>query len=182
MLCQSMRVICNKNNRKMLNQLLADYPAAADSYDEMLDPSTRPRAHWRAMLDSLAGESPEVMHQRLEMVQREVRENGVTYNVYTDVKGTQRPWDLNVLPLIQPHDEWAGIEAGMIQRATLLNKILADVYGEQKMLEEGLLPPALIHGHAGFLRPCHATQRRDRFALLCDRSGARSQRALVGGG
>jgi uncharacterized circularly permuted ATP-grasp superfamily protein/uncharacterized alpha-E superfamily protein len=149
----------------MLNQLLADYRVAAGNYDEMLDASNRPRAHWRSMLESLAAETPEMMRQRLEMVQREVRENGVTYNVYTDAKGVQRPWDLNVLPLILPHDEWAGIEAAVIQRATLLNQILVDVYGEQKILEQGLLPPALIHGHAGFLRPCHGMQHSDGIAL-----------------
>ena len=149
----------------MLNQLLANYRVAADSYDEMLDAANQPRAYWRPILESLAKESPEMMRQRLEMVQREVRENGVTYNVYTDAKGMQRPWDLNVLPLILPHDEWAGIEAAVIQRATLLNQILVDVYGPQKMLEEGLLPPALIHDHAGFLRPCHGMQHSDGIAL-----------------
>ena len=149
----------------MLNPLLADYPVAADSYDEMRDATNQPRAHWRPMLESLSGESPETMRQRIEMVQREVRENGVTYNVYTDAKGMQRPWDLNVLPLILPQHEWAGIEAAVIQRATLMNQILADVYGDQKMLQEGLLPQALVHDHAGFLRPCHGIKHSDGIAL-----------------
>jgi len=149
----------------MIDQLLVDYFTSPGSFDEMLDESNQPRAHWRTMLDSLAREKPEVMRQRIEAVQRQVRENGVTYNVYTDEKGMQRPWDLNVLPLILPHDEWAGIEAAVIQRATLMNRILVDVYGEQKMLEEGLLPSALIHGHAGFLRPCHGLKHQDGIAL-----------------
>ena len=149
----------------MLSQLLADYSAAPGSYDEMLDGAAQPRAHWRSLLESLARESPQVMRQRLEMVQREVRENGVTYNVYTDAKGIKRPWDLNVLPLILPHDEWAGIEAAVIQRATLLNRILLDVYGEQKIVEEGLLPAALIHDHAGFLRACHGQPQDGGVAL-----------------
>ncbi len=131
----------------------------------MLDATKQPRAHWRTLLDSLAHEAPDVMRKRTESVQRQVRENGVTYNVYTDDKGMQRPWDLNVLPMILPHDEWAGIEAAVIQRATLMNRILIDVYGEQKMLEERLLPPALIHGHAGFLRPCHGMRHKDGIAL-----------------
>jgi uncharacterized circularly permuted ATP-grasp superfamily protein/uncharacterized alpha-E superfamily protein len=149
----------------MLNQLLADYPASPGGFDEMLDATKQPRAHWRTLLDSLAHEAPDVMRKRTESVQRQVRENGVTYNVYTDDKGMQRPWDLNVLPMILPHDEWAGIEAAVIQRATLMNRILIDVYGEQKMLEERLLPPALIHGHAGFLRPCHGMRHKDGIAL-----------------
>lgn len=148
-----------------MHQLLANYQAAPACFDEMLDASNQPRAHWRTMLDSLSEETPDMMRQRLEMVQRQVRENGVTYNVYADAKGLQRPWDLNVLPLILPHDEWAEIESAVIQRATLLNRILGDVYGEQTLLQDGLLPPALIHGHAGFLRPCHGMQHPDGVAL-----------------
>ena len=149
----------------MLNSLLAKYSPQSDSYDEMLDAARLPRKHWRTILDSLAGETPEMMTKRLEMVQRQVRENGVTYNVYADVQGVQRPWDLNCLPFILPYNEWAEIEAGVIQRATLLNKILVDVYGEQNLLREGLLPPALIHGHGGFLRPCHGKRHLDQIAL-----------------
>ena len=149
----------------MLNNLLAKYSPQADSFDEMLDPAKVPRAHWRTILDSLAGETPEIIAKRLEMVQRQVRENGVTYNVYTDAKGIQRPWDLNFLPFILPQNEWAEIEAGVIQRATLLNKILVDLYGEQSILKEGLLPPTLVHGHGGFLRPCHGKKHLDDIAL-----------------
>ena len=149
----------------MPNQLLAPYLAAPDGFDEMLDADKAPRAHWRAMLANLEHEAPDMMRQRLEMVQRQVRENGVSYNVLADAGTRPRQWDLNVLPLILPHEEWSGIEAAVIQRATLLNKILGDVYGEQAMLREGLLPSALIHGHAGFLRPCHGMRHHDDVAL-----------------
>jgi uncharacterized circularly permuted ATP-grasp superfamily protein/uncharacterized alpha-E superfamily protein len=149
----------------MPNQLLAPYLAAPDGFDEMLGADKVPRAHWRAMLANLEHEAPDMMRQRLEMVQRQVRENGVSYNVLADAGTRPRQWDLNVLPLILPHEEWSGIEAAVIQRATLLNKILGDVYGEQAMLREGLLPPALIHGHAGFLRPCHGMRHHDDVAL-----------------
>jgi uncharacterized circularly permuted ATP-grasp superfamily protein/uncharacterized alpha-E superfamily protein len=149
----------------MLDQLLAGYPAAPDAFDEILDATLQPRAHWRTMLDRLADEPPEMMRQRIEAVQRQVRENGVTYNVYADAKGMLRPWDLNVLPLILPHQEWAEIEAAVLQRATLLNRLLLDVYGEQRVLAEGHLPPALIHSHAGFLRPCHGMRHQGNIAL-----------------
>ena len=149
----------------MLDRLIAGYSALPGSFDEMLDGARQPRAHWRTILESLAGEKPEMMRQRIEAVQRQVRENGVTYNVYSDDKGIQRPWDLNVLPLILPHAEWDAIEAAVVQRATLLNHILVDVYGEQNLLRERLLPSALIHGHAGFLRPCHGLRNQGGVAL-----------------
>jgi uncharacterized circularly permuted ATP-grasp superfamily protein/uncharacterized alpha-E superfamily protein len=149
----------------MLKQLLAEYRAAPNSFDELLDTNQQPRAHWRDMLGSLAKESPHSMRQRLDAVESHIRENGVTYNVYADAKGMQRPWDLNPVPLILPHEEWTGIEAAVIQRANLLNKILGDVYGAQRLLQEGLLPPALIHGHSGFLRPAHGIRHPDDVAL-----------------
>jgi uncharacterized circularly permuted ATP-grasp superfamily protein/uncharacterized alpha-E superfamily protein len=152
-------------NPPSAHPLLDRYLAAPDGFDEMLDAARAPRAHWRAMLASLGQEAPDLMRQRLEMVRHQVRENGVTYNVPADAEGKQRAWELNVLPLILPHEEWSGIEAAVIQRATLLNKILGDVYGPQDMLREGLLPPALVHGNAGFLRPCHGMQHQDGVAL-----------------
>jgi uncharacterized circularly permuted ATP-grasp superfamily protein/uncharacterized alpha-E superfamily protein len=154
-----------KSMRNSMDKLLADYHAAPACFNEMLVANNQPRAHWRTMLDGLAQEAPEIMHQRLEFVQQQVRENGVTYNVYGDAMGQQRPWDLNVLPMIIPQNEWAEIESAVVQRATLLNRVLGDVYGEQSLLQEGLLPPALIHGHAGFLRPCHGIKHPDDVAL-----------------
>lgn len=149
----------------MLSPLLAAYSRSQNRHDELLDSSGEPRQHWHALLEMLAAEAPSEMRQRSEAVRRLVRENGVTYNVYADTKGVQRPWDLDVLPFILPHEEWADIEAAVIQRATLLNAILNDVYGEQTLLRNGQLPPSLVHGHAGFLRPCHGIQHPDNIAL-----------------
>ena len=144
---------------------LAPYPRAADRYDEMLEAPGEPRPHWRQMCEELESTSPDRMQARIAEVERQVRENGITYNVYADPMGSDRPWDLDLLPLILPHDEWAGIESAVRQRATLLNAVLADVYGEQRLLKEGLLPAALVYGHAGFLRPCHGIDAREGVRL-----------------
>ena len=145
--------------------LVANYPAARKRFDEMFGADGAARAHWRTLFDLLAREGADAMHQRVDAVERQVHENGVTYNIYADPKGMQRPWELDALPFILPADEWAQIEAAVRQRATLLNRILGDVYGDQVMMAEGLLPPALIHGHAGFLRPCHGIRQGDDVAL-----------------
>ncbi len=142
----------------MPQQLLAAWPRDSVTYDEMLDAGRAPRAHWQTMFERLAATPAEFMRERLQWVQREVRESGVTYNVYADPQGTDRPWDLDVLPFILPHAEWQGIERAIAQRAKLLNAVLADVYGEQKLLADGALPPALVYGHAGFLRPLRGAQ------------------------
>lgn len=135
--------------------LLEHYPHTGARYDELLSAPHTLRPHWRALFDTLDRASPAQMQERLASVQRQIRENGITYNVYADPRGVERPWELDLLPLVIPADEWSAISTAIAQRATLLNSILQDVYGPQQMLAEGLLPPALIHGHAGFLRPCH---------------------------
>lgn len=145
--------------------LLKAYPGSALRHDEMLGSNQEPRPHWLPLLKHLAREEPEVMRQRLQTVGRQVRENGVTYNVYADPRGSQRPWSLDVLPLILPPDEWAQIESAVIQRASLLNQVMADIYGPQQLMSEGLLPTALVYGNGGFLRPCHAIAPHAGIAL-----------------
>ena len=146
-------------------QLLSDYPPAVGRYDEMFESDHIPRPQWKTMFDQLSSASPELMRERLQSVQRQVSENGITYNVYADSQGTDRPWDLDVLPLILSHEEWRSIESAIVQRVTLLNKILLDVYGSQSLLQQGALPPALVYGHAGFLRPVHGAPARGNTLL-----------------
>lgn len=93
--------------------------------------------------------------RRWSEVQQLIRENGVTYNVYGDPRGLQRPWQLDPIPLLLPEAEARAIEVGLIQRARLLEQILADLYGPQQLLHSGKLPAELVFGHPGFLRPCH---------------------------
>lgn len=144
----------------VLNQLYF-----SDRYNELLDSNGLPRPHWQAMVTQLESEEPSVMKKRIEAVQRQIRDNGVTYNVYADTHGLQRPWDLDVLPLIIPEEEWQHIAAAVAQRASLLNQILLDVYSTQQLLSSGQLPPALIYGHNGFLRPCVGMAHDDNIAL-----------------
>jgi uncharacterized circularly permuted ATP-grasp superfamily protein/uncharacterized alpha-E superfamily protein len=142
----------------MSRELLAGYPQATDRYDELFAAPHTPRAHWKPLIEQLALWPAERTRERLHSVHSQVRENGVTYNVYADPQGADRPWELDLLPMILPQEEWSTVEAAIVQRATLLNKVLIDVYGEQHLLKEGLLPPALVYGHAGYLRPCHGVK------------------------
>ena len=98
------------------------------------------------------------MHLRTETLARQIRDNGVTYNVYADTNGTQRPWSLGLFPLIISPQDWQHIEAGIAQRMRLLDKIVADVYGPQDLLAKGLIPPALVQGHPGYLRAMHGVK------------------------
>ena len=138
----------------MLRTLLSIYSHSPRRFDEMLDAGGKVRAHWQEFFEHLDQAPPELMRQRLEVIDRRIQENGVTYNVYADPNGADRPWAIDPLPLILPAKEWQQIEAAVGQRARLLDATLADLYGEQRMLKEGALPPALVFGQRGYLWPC----------------------------
>ncbi|MBP8214511.1 MAG: circularly permuted type 2 ATP-grasp protein [Propionivibrio sp.] len=138
----------------MPSNLLSMYPRMPDRFDEMLAESGEVRAPWQPFFEHLNAATPEQMRHRHNYVHRRIQENGVTYNVYADPKGADRPWELDPLPLILSANEWAEISGAVTQRARLLNAVLGDLYGEQQLLREGILPPALVFGHNGFLGPC----------------------------
>nr|BFD39334.1 circularly permuted type 2 ATP-grasp protein [Pseudomonas sp. FFPRI_1] len=134
--------------------LLDRYPLTAGTYHELLDDQGAVRAHWQRLLEQLQRSSPAQLAQRQALLTRQIHENGVTYNVYADPKGADRPWELDLLPHVIPADEWQRLAAGIAQRARLLNAVLADLYGPQRLISEGLLPAELVFGHNNFLWPC----------------------------
>ncbi|NRH27374.1 circularly permuted type 2 ATP-grasp protein [Pseudomonas sp. MS19] len=134
--------------------LLADYPRSAGTYHELLDSKGRVREHWQRLYQQLQRSTPAQIQQRQALVSRQIQENGVTYNVYADPEGADRPWELDLLPNLIPANEWQQIAAGVAQRATLLNQVLADIYGPQELIAEGLLPAELIFGHNNYLWAC----------------------------
>jgi uncharacterized circularly permuted ATP-grasp superfamily protein len=96
------------------------------------------------------------LDRRVAQVEQQIRLDGVTHNVFAESGSggvSARPWSLQLLPLIIEPADWAAIEAGVVQRAELLERMLADLYGPQTLLHEGLLPPALLLRHPGWLRP-----------------------------
>ncbi|UVK99314.1 circularly permuted type 2 ATP-grasp protein [Pseudomonas sp. B21-048] len=134
--------------------LLDCYPLTAGTYHELLDDSGAVRPHWRRLFDHLQRSTPAQLVQRQALLTRQIQENGVTYNVYADPKGADRPWELDLLPHVIAADEWEQLSAGIAQRARLLNAVLADLYGPQRLIAEGLLPAELVFGHNNFLWPC----------------------------
>ncbi len=135
----------------MLNRLLSGYTSVEGRYDELLSAPGEPRPHWDAFLRSLAGREGIEVSETLSLMEREIRENGITYNVYADPKGADRPWEVDPLPLLLSATEWDEIAAGIAQRADLLNRVLGDIYGPQDLLRSGAIPPAIIFGHSGYL-------------------------------
>lgn len=125
----------------------------AARYDELRDEGSALRDHWRPLIDTLSAMTPDEYARRRAAADGVIRDNGVTYNVYDEAGGHARPWQLDIMPFVIGAADWRLIEAGVIQRATLANEILRDIYGPQRLIAEGHLPPQLVFGHPQFLRP-----------------------------
>lgn len=132
--------------------------AAADAVlatTHVTGPHALPAPEWSRFFNHLGPDGFADLDRRTADLQRQVRDNGITYNVYADADGPQRPWSLDLFPLIVTPSCWQQIEAGVLQRVRLLEHILDDVYGPRELLAANLLPPALVHGHPGYLRAMH---------------------------
>src|SRR5580700_1385805 len=138
----------------MIDARLETYLSDTRRYDELLDSSGAVRAHWRPLIDALASEGADAVRRGVDLARRLIVENGVTYNVYADPQGRDRPWVLDPLPILLTAAEWQEIEAGVAQRARLFDALLTDLYGPQSLLADGTVPPQLPFGHPNFLWPC----------------------------
>src|SRR6266403_2170477 len=137
------------------------YLSDSRRYDELLDGSGAVRAHWQPLIDRLVSDGAEGVRRGVELTRRLIIENGVTYNVYADSQGRDRPWVLDPLPLLLTAAEWREIELGVVQRARLFDALLADLYGAQRLLVDGTIPAELPFGHPNFLWPCHGIPETD---------------------
>ena len=137
----------------MIGDLYQSALRYGDTYDESSADGVRPRPHWEPLMESLHTLGPEELGRRWALAERRIRENGITYNIYGDPLGANRPWRTDVVPLLIPEEEWSFIEAGIIQRAELLSRLLEDLYGDQNLLKDGHFPGALLFGNPAFLRP-----------------------------
>ncbi|OAN88514.1 molybdopterin oxidoreductase [Marinobacter sp. EhC06] len=150
-----------------VTDILRQYHPVPDRFDELGSMGSGPKSHWRPLLQQLNLESVDSLNIRAQAVSNAIAEDGVTYNVYEDPRGDSRPWEVDLLPLILGADEWQWLSKAVAQRAELLDSVLADLYGEQSLLKEGLMPPALVYGQAGFQWPCQGIEPADgRFLHL----------------
>ncbi|MBN8247660.1 MAG: circularly permuted type 2 ATP-grasp protein, partial [Verrucomicrobia bacterium] len=124
----------------------------------MTDAAGKQRPHYRRLIRELQRLGADELRRRDETGRRIVHEQGVTYNVYGDPRGMERPWGLDPVPLLIEADEWSRLEAALQQRARLLDRILADCHGPQNLIRSGWLPPALVFAQPDFLRPAHGAR------------------------
>ena len=137
------------------DELLQSYRLAGSKrYDEMLAPDGKVRPHWRGLLSELWSLSESERLTRAARMDRRVRETGIAYDIFSDPNKPSQRWQLDLAPVVFSSAEWRWLEAALIQRARLFDALLADVYGEQRLMREGLVPPELIFSDSSYLRPC----------------------------
>jgi uncharacterized circularly permuted ATP-grasp superfamily protein/uncharacterized alpha-E superfamily protein len=144
-----------------LSRLAHGYEPRPGAFDEMLDGQGQVRPAWRKLLEHFDAMGNEELARRWDKARQLIHENGVSYNVYGDPQGLERPWTLSPIPVVIAADEWAQLARGLEQRGRLLAALLADVYGPQRALLEGWLPPALVFANPRFLRPLHGLLQED---------------------
>ncbi len=136
-----------------MGQDLFDGYATDGFYDELLTADGEVRPHYRALYDKLATFSHEELARRERLRDAAFRSAGITFTVYGEEEGVERTFPMDLLPRIIPADEWAHIEAGLVQRVTALNRFLDDLYlGERAVLHDNVVPRWLLTSSAGFCR------------------------------
>ena len=133
--------------------LVTHYRPRPGTSDEMLAPDGSIRAAWRPLIDRLDRLARQGIDARFARADRYLRDAGVYYRAYGDGASDAREWPLAHVPLLIEDGEWQTVAAGLVQRADLLEQVVADIYGENRLVAEGLLPPQLIAASPEYLRP-----------------------------
>ncbi|MGO4713986.1 circularly permuted type 2 ATP-grasp protein [Bradyrhizobium sp. 2TAF24] len=126
----------------------ADYAPLPGIPDEFIGADGQPRPHWRRLLDYLSAND---MERSLAVARRHIRDLGISYRVGDEAK--ERNWPVSSLPLVIDESDWQAISAGIVQRASMFEALLADVYGPAKLVADGVLPAAAVAGSKEYLRP-----------------------------
>ncbi len=134
---------------------MQSYAPPAGYYDEFLAKNGAPRSHWSRIAQQFGEIGRDQLIGKERQLSRLIQDNGITYNVYQDSETDNRPWNMDMLPLVLSGNEFNKLESALTQRAHLLNLILQDVYGRQTMLQGSKMNPFLVFGNPSFLRPCH---------------------------
>ena len=136
------------------------------SFDELFDESKNIRECWRAILDDIETSGLESLQAKQAEIDWHLEDNGVTYNTYDDLDGqVSRTWSLDPIPFVISENEWSEIKKGLVQRAKLFNLILKDLYSEQKLIKDNIIPAEVVYGHKGFATEVYNFGNKKNFNL-----------------
>ena len=123
-----------RTRQKRTRRLLEAYQPIAGVPDEMVDADGHPRPLWSAFIDRLEDLGPDELTRRFSRADQYLRDAGVYYRVYDKTGAAEREWPLAHIPLLIGEQEWSEVSAGLVQRAELFEAIVADIYGENRLV------------------------------------------------
>jgi len=129
-----------------------------DFYDELFIAKGTPRQEAMTLIDRIQALSIEELARRQRVAQNMLFKLGVTFNVYSDDQGTERIFPFDVVPRFVAYREWETLERGLKQRIEALNCFIHDIYNDQKILKDKVMPREAIESASGFLKPCVGLQ------------------------
>jgi uncharacterized circularly permuted ATP-grasp superfamily protein/uncharacterized alpha-E superfamily protein len=135
------------------------------SFDEMFDTQCNVKPHWNDILNGLENAGIKQLEQKQLEIDWRLEDNGVTYNIYNDPEGNNRRWNLDPIPLVLTSTEWEEISKGLKQRAKLLNLIFKDLYTEQRLIKEGIVPAEIIFAHKSFIPEVFNFENKDYYSM-----------------
>jgi uncharacterized circularly permuted ATP-grasp superfamily protein/uncharacterized alpha-E superfamily protein len=134
--------------------------------DEAFDVDGKTKPHWQYLLAGLTTLGAEAFEDRHNKAQRILRDDGATYNIYSEENASDHAWKLDLVPSLITSQDWGKIEAGLLERSELFNLVLKDIYGPRDLIRTGVLPPEALFLHRGFLRPCQGINLAGDHQLL----------------
>ncbi len=137
-------------------------------FDEMFVDRDTPRPHYASVASRLTAMGAEAFSRRVRMADMTFRNQGITFTVYSDTRGVEKIFPFDLVPRIVPADEWTLIERGLTQRIIALNLFCQDIYHDQRILKEGIIPPELIYGAKMFRREMfHVNVPKNIYIHIC---------------
>ncbi|MGO4616660.1 circularly permuted type 2 ATP-grasp protein [Nocardia sp. 2TAF39] len=141
-------------------------------YDELVDPGGKVRTMWSELSADFVELGINGLGRLDNRVRRLIEDDGITYTEVGAVENsTPTPWRLDPIPLLVSADDWARLEAGLVQRSQVLDEVLTDIYGPRRTLVSGLLPSEMVFGNTGYVRAAHGITvpgRHQLFLHACD--------------
>lgn len=131
--------------------IFADYQLLDNTYDELFEAPGIPRAEMRALIQALDPVNPEQFESYQQIADHILRKNGITFTVYTEQGNLDKIFPFDLIPRVISAKEWQKIERGLMQRVSALNEFLSDIYNEQRIIAQGVIPREYVLASTGYL-------------------------------
>ncbi|WP_158991936.1 circularly permuted type 2 ATP-grasp protein [Mucilaginibacter sp. L196] len=135
-----------------------EYSPINGVWDEMYGQNAEVREHYRKVIEYISKESADDLNKKEELAKRLFMSQGITFTVYNSGEGIEKIFPFDIIPRIITAPEWAFVEKGIKQRLTALNLFLKDVYNNQFIVKDGIVPIDIIYSCPHFLREMYKLQ------------------------